>query len=378
MRGKFGPSFPRAAHRRLRRHGADTPNLDQPGPALSERAKGTDLVLHIGLHKTASSYLQGLLAACREDLREEGLLYPATGIVDKGPAGTREGAGSGQALFSRPGRPRALDARLAAELSDQVSSVLISSEEFSRPGLNPTPERLLARFSAFRTVQVVLVLRRQDDWVESYYKQVVDQFRNYETRSFDEFLRQVGQSLLDFHSRFTPWRELVGPENFRVLSYDDLPDGAAIGRRLLEIAGVRGPALDKLATVSVPRYDSVRAIDTLGLRILNSYRLEDRDTRTRLARSIYDIAPSGDIELMSADLREEIQAMCRPINERIEAEWFTEPVPGFRFGSPPRESATTPPSGPEMVTYVDRVISLCEDARRTLPPMAEPRGDGDG
>ena len=134
----------------------------------------------------------------------------------------------------------------------------------------------------------------------------------------------------------------------------------AICRGLLEIAGVRGPVLDKLSTVSVPRYDSVRAIDTLGLRILNSYRLEDRDTRTRIARSIYDAAPSGDIELMSAELREEIQAMCRPINERIEAEWFGEPVPGFRFGSPPRSRPRTRPRGRTMVDYVDRVISLCE------------------
>lgn len=375
MRGRPGRSFPRAGRRR--RPSAAEEGPDQPGPDLSARAKGVDLVLHIGLHKTASSYLQGVLTACRDDLLGEGLLYPTTGIVDKGSTGTREGAGSGQALFSRPGRPRALKARLFAELSDQVSTVLISSEEFSRPGLNPTPERLLARFSAFRTVRVVLVLRRQDDWVESYYKQAVDQFRNYEARSFDEYLRQVGRPLLDFHTRFTPWRDLVGPENFHVLSYDDLPDGSAIGRRLLEIAGVRGPVLDQLATVSVPSYDSVRAIDTLGLRILNSYRLEDRDSRTRIARSIYDVAPTGDIELMSAELREEIQAMCRPINERIEAEWFTEPVPGFRFGSNHRKSAVTPPTGLEMVDYVDRVISLCEDARASLPSKAELGRDAD-
>ncbi len=375
MRGRPGRSFPRAGRRR--RPSAAEESLDQPGPDLSARAKGVDLVLHIGLHKTASSYLQGVLTACRDDLLGEGLLYPRTGIVDKGSTGTREGAGSGQALLSRRGRPRALKAQLFAELSDQVSTVLMSSEEFSRPGLKPTPERLLARFSAFRSVRVVLVLRRQDDWVESYYKQIVDQFSNYEARSFDEFLQQVGRPLLDFHTRFSPWRDLVGPENFHVLSYDDLPDGAAICRRLLEIAGARGPVLDQLATVPVPRYDSVRAIDTLGLRILNSYRLGDRDTRTSIARSIYDVAPTGDIELMSAELREEIQAMCRPINHRIETEWFTEPVPGFRFGSTPRESTARPPSGPEVVDYVDRVISLCEDARGTLPAEAEVGRDGD-
>jgi hypothetical protein len=345
-------------------------------PELVERAKGATLVLHIGLHKTASSYVQGVLAARRDDLAREGLLYPETGIVDKGSSGTREGAGSGQALFSRRGGQRALRAQLLEELGEGTSTVLVSSEEFSRVHDTPKPERFLARFRDFGTVKVALVLRRQDDWIESYYKQVVDQYVGFETRTFDDYLRQTALPMLDFHTRFTPWRDLVGPENFHALSYDDLPDGTAICRDLLEVAGVRGPVLDGLGSVSVPRYDSVRSIDTLGLRILNSYRLDDRDTRTRVARSIYDVAPKGDIELMSSEAREEIQAMCRPINERIEAEWFDAPVPGFRFGSAPRPSTAGPPSGPETIGYVDQVISLCEDARRSLQPERPPARGG--
>jgi hypothetical protein len=335
------------------------------GPGLSVRAEDKDLVLHIGLHKTASSFVQGLLAASRDDLRAHGVLYPTAGIVDKSDSGTREGAGSGQALFSRPGRQHALNAQLFAEIPDDVSTVLLSSEEFGRVAATPTPARLVARFSAFRSIKVVLVLRRQDDWIESYYKQVVDQFRNFETRSFVQFLHEAGPRLLDFHARFAPWRELVGPQNFHVLSYDDLPDGVAICRRLLEVAGMEGPVLDGLGSIEVPRYDSVRAIDTVGLRILNAYRLEGRDTRTRTACSIYDAAPSGDIELLTPELRDEIKTAWDPVNERIEDEWFSTPVPGFRFGSAPPARAATPPSGPDMVDYLDRVIALCEDARTT-------------
>ena len=342
---------------------------DLPDDAL-RRAKDATLVLHIGLHKTGSSYLQGLLAARREALLREGLLFPMTGIVDKASTGTREGAGSGQALFSRRGGHEELRAQLLTELPEDVATVLVSSEEFSRAG-PPSPERLLARFADFGTVKVVLVLRRQDDWIESYYKQIVDQYGNFETRSFERYVQETGRSLLDFHSRFTPWRNLVGPQNFHVVSYDDVPDAVAICRRLLGLAGVQGPVLDELSTVPVPRYDSVRAIDTVGLRLLNSYRLADRDTRTRIARSIYDVAPDGDVELMSADLREEIQAVCRPINERIEAEWCAAPVPGFRFASPRPVSTPRPPSGPGLVDYVDRVITMCEDARATAHDKGE-------
>ncbi|MEQ6903701.1 hypothetical protein [Nocardioides sp. YIM 152588] len=327
------------------------------------RAKDVTLVLHVGLHKTATTYLQGLWSAHRAELLDAGVLYPTTGIPVGDRPRTREGAQSGHTLFARPRvRHRALRAALLEELPASVSTVLISSEEFGRPTGGPTPDQLLARFSGFGGVKVVLVLRRQDAWVESYYKQIVDQYANRETRSLDEFVRDRGPELLDYHARFARWRDLVGAENFHALSYDDLREGAAISRRVLEVAGVRGPVHDRLAAFTPPRYDSVRGIDTLGLRILNAYRFEDRDLRTRVARSIYDLAPAGDLELMSADTRREIRELCEPVNERIEAEWFAEPVPGLRFGAAPR-AAATPPTGSEVFDYVGRVISACEAAR---------------
>jgi hypothetical protein len=109
----------------------------------------------------------------------------------------------------------------------------------------------------------------------------------------------------------------------------------------------------------------VRPIDTLGLRILNAYRLDDRELRTRVARLIYAAAPDGDIELMTREMREGIQALCGPVNERIEREWFKEAVPGFRFGAALDDSAANLPTGSEIVDYIDQVISLCEGARKS-------------
>jgi len=378
MRARL-PGRPRRVDRRRRRRrpavAAEVPRRDDGQDLdLAARAKETDLVLHIGLHKTATTYTQGLLAASRDRLLEQGVLYPTTGLVDKDGVGTRAGAGSGQAHFSRRGRQKALKDQLLAELPAGASTVLISSEEFTRGAPTPAPARLAARFSGFRSLRVILVLRRQDDWIESYYKQVVDQFNNYETRSFEDYVREKGMGLLDFHDRFGVWRDLVGPEHFHVLSYDDLADGTAICRRILELTGVEGPLLDSLDSVTVPRYESVRSLDTLGLRILNAHHLDDRATRTRTAQAIYDLAPEGDIDLMTAELREEIQAMCAPINERIEAEWFTEPVPGFRFGRTPRGPAV-PPTGPAMVEYVDRVLAVCSHVKGRQPADAVPGGE---
>jgi len=330
---------------------------------MARGVKDRTLILHIGLHKTATSYLQNVLSTCRYDLLREGVLYPTTGTVDVAFR-TREGAQSGHIQLTRLRDSGDVVSELLNEIPDAASTVLVSSEDFTLPRANAATQ-YIRRFSAFGNVQVVLVLRRQDVWVESYYKQIVDQYGKFETRSFDEFLEQMGPKLLDFYTRFSPWRDLVGPESFHVLSYDDLVGGAAICRRILEIAGVHGSFLDSFESVPVPSYESVRAIDTLGLRILNSYRLDDRDLRTRVAKLIYAAAPDGDIELMTQEMQDGIQELCGPINERIEREWFKEAVPGFRFGAAPKDAAVNPPTGPEVVDYIDQVISLCEAARKS-------------
>lgn len=330
---------------------------------MAKHARDATLILHIGLHKTATSYVQNILSMHRYDLLREGVLYPTAGTDEGASENTRDGAQSGHAQFYWAKDRRGLVSTMLNEVADNVSTVLLSSEDFSLPRRRPTPEQFLNEFSGFGCAKVVLVLRRQDAWIESYYKQFVDQYSNFETRSFGEFLRQAGPSLLDFHMRFSPWRDLVGPENFHVLSYDDLPDGAAIYRRILEFAGVGGSLLDAAASTEVPRYESVRAIDTLGLRILNSYRLTSRESRVRVAKLVYAAAPHGEIELMTPEMREGIQEFCGPINERIEAEWFKEPVPGFRFGSALPVTVSTPPTGQEVIDYLDHVISFCESAK---------------
>jgi hypothetical protein len=327
---------------------------------VARHAKDLELVLHIGLHKTATTYVQNVLSARRYDLIQDGLLYPNTGTFEDPRVRTRQGAQSGHTQFTRQGR-KALLEDLLNEVPATTQTVLLSAEDFTLPRV--TPEQHLEALGVFGSIKVVVVVRRQDAWIESVYKQAVDQYGRFETRSFGDYLAQEGPSLLDFHARLSPWRQMVGPESFHVLSYDDLPDGAAICRRVLEIAGLPESQLDGLTGVEVPRYDSVRAIDVLGLRILNGYRLKTRDVRNKVAQEIYAAAPAGDLELMTPEMRAGIQARYAPINERIESEWFSEPVPGFRFGTEIVREAPQPPSGSELIDYMDHVIAMCEAAR---------------
>jgi hypothetical protein len=333
-------------------------------PTTPERV----LVLHLGLHKTASSYVQNLLAARRPDLLAAGILYPLTGTIE-GRASTRVGATSGHALFTRPQRVAGLMKRLREELTADTHTVLLSSEDFTlRRAADPLQFRQL--LSGFDRVKAVLVLRRQDEWLLSWYKQAVDQFANDERRPFDVFLAEEGPTLLDFHTRFTPWRELVGIDDFHVLSYDDLDGGSEICRRILEVAGAPSSLWPDDREGGVARYDSIRAIDTLGLRILNAYRVGSRDERIALARTIYDLRPPGDIELLTPSVRAGIQEFCAPINERLERDWFGHPVPGLRFGADPPPLAT-PCTSADLVDYLDAVLAVCEAAEGRLVPEVE-------
>lgn len=328
---------------------------------MARNAKDLELVLHIGMHKTATTYVQNVLSARRYDLIQHGVLYPNTGTHEEARVRTRDGAQSGHFQFTFGGGRKALLAELLDEVPAAVPTVLISAEDLTHP--RGRPERHFEHFSIFGSIKVVAVVRRQDTWIESMYKQAVDQWSAFETRSLPDFVAEEGPRLLNFHRRLSPWRQFVGPENFHVLSYDDLPDGAAILRRVLEIAGVPKERLGEYPGVEAPRYDSIRAVDTLGLRILNGFRLKTRNIRNKVAREIYAAAPAGDIELMTPELRAGIQAHCAPVNERIEAEWFSAPVPGFRFGADLHREPPKAPSGEDLVDYLNQVLALCSSAR---------------
>lgn len=321
------------------------------------------LVLHIGLHKTATTYLQNALAVGREQLLECGVLYPRSGEVTEERESTREGAQSGQAQFTVAGDHRDLIASLAREVHDSTRTVVVSSEDFTLPRASRTPEQFLEMFDAFGRVEVVLVLRRQDRWIESWYKQRVDQYRAFETRSFGQFLAEEGPRVLDFHARFSPWRDGVGPGHFHALSYDDLDGGRDICRRILELAGADGRLAERIATTDVPRYASVRAIDTVGLRLLNTYRLRDRKVRTEAAREIYARAPHGDISLMSSAQRVQVERSYRPGNDRIAREWLHSDAPRF-LDTDSDQEPPEPLTAREMVRYVDDVVAVCEAARQ--------------
>jgi hypothetical protein len=181
------------------------------------------LVLHIGFLKTGSTYLQQQFGAARNDIMMDGVLFPTTGIGIGVPAGPRAGKTSGHSAFAKMigkqdwRRMAYLLPLLAQESNKQgCCNILVSAENIS---YRRTPEQnRLFRYlmDCFHSVEVVIYLRRWDDWIESLYKERLD---FGETRTFEEF-RSAESWQTDYITRLGSWERACSDANARLRVFD--------------------------------------------------------------------------------------------------------------------------------------------------------------
>lgn len=167
------------------------------------------LILHIGTHKTATTTIQKVLAKNRENLIKQGIWYPAYSDVLRNMAEhyahleLAKGLMSGSNEFT-PEKVKKFFDRLQkkAKKWPDMRAVLISAEPFYRgrlPGDGRYWERQdqyiqrVKETVPFDDIEVVLVLRRQDDYLESLYNEHVKATR---------YKRDIWRFLDDYRSRF--------------------------------------------------------------------------------------------------------------------------------------------------------------------------------
>ena len=123
------------------------------------------LVLHAGVHKTGSTYIQGVMFNNRDALRRSGIAVPRT--LEHDPASLRTFAFSFH-------KPEFQDQFRRLVLEEPEDTVLVSSEELSHAIRDHHLTREFLRdLSASHGVQVQIVayLRRQDELRESTFQQ---------------------------------------------------------------------------------------------------------------------------------------------------------------------------------------------------------------
>ncbi len=190
------------------------------------------IVLHVGAPKTASTYLQRRLRADPVHLRKHGIYVPVLPAV-------ADMAGNAKllatALSRRPSLtfqrafpeidvnaldPQRLVAELLQEWRRDSESVVLSAENL-RPN---HARRLRELLPTTAPCVVVLFVRRQDRWIDSYYNQMVKTNEiNEEISSFVARLCDSdGERLCrpDWYVNYQAWRDAFG--DCKVVFYDEV------------------------------------------------------------------------------------------------------------------------------------------------------------
>jgi glycosyltransferase involved in cell wall biosynthesis len=199
-------------------------------------------IIHIGMQKTGTTFLQKALCEARDQLLQHNVLYhhPTAGLP--GAAGAVNAHHwLAHAIMERRKRytPAAgfhfLEQHLAGLKKEAVAypkavSVL-SSEEFSLFG-RASISRLRELFPAEDT-RILVYLRRQDLWLDSYYAQMVKVGREITP----EALYKQEKWRLDYLSWLDMWAARFGAENLIVRAYDDFGPDNSIWDDFLRVIG---------------------------------------------------------------------------------------------------------------------------------------------
>ena len=195
------------------------------------------LYLHIGTHRTATSTIQKFLQSNFCALIEKGVFHPYAAARHSDLVGKLFEPGNRNALADCASD---IIARADAK-AYPIHSITISDEDLSsRKDLSPI-EGLMDYFD----VKIVLFLRRQDLWLESWYQQNVKWQWNPDLAhlTFAEYMaRRQTFFWIDYDSRLRSLEWMFGEENImcRVFEKGQMPQGPVAA--FCEAIGLKGRA----------------------------------------------------------------------------------------------------------------------------------------
>lgn len=207
------------------------------------------LILHAGLHKTGTTALQRFAASHRERLRERGLWYPTYEPVRQTPCGAHNLLAHSLGCTRKAARFSPTEIRqLVSHWHDRADnrSLLVSAEAFCRhvtPGAGPDwieqrvcyLERVASALSDF-DVEIVLVLRRQDQFVHSAYLENIMKATRLASLSFPEFRKVFEQGTLRYADNLEAFARVF--DRVHVMRYDELKDDGRLCGNSLHKLGV--------------------------------------------------------------------------------------------------------------------------------------------
>jgi len=171
------------------------------------------LIVHIGLHKTGTSSIQGFLAANRATFSAHGVFVPYSSLHSNPHAGLHHYI-AGAFKEGKPGNINYVVNTILEE-SGNCPTVLLSSEVLCEitSGISSVRDVL---FSFFDPVEVIVYLRRQDHTALSAYNQIVK--RKGHSGRFDPFNNIYYNG--NYLQLLQKWEREFGKEQLKVLVFE--------------------------------------------------------------------------------------------------------------------------------------------------------------
>jgi hypothetical protein len=187
-----------------------------------------NLILHIGTNKTGSTTIQNFLRGNSHALANEGYFYPMAGAYYY-PSESSPSLLAHALLEKQPryiGDTKIDKASCISDIrrdiiSSNCTNVIISSEHFSKANETRKIQNIFNIFKdLFKTMKVIIYLRRQDNYIESMWSQRVK--LGLLTKSFDDFCAESlkNSNALDYWQLLAPWSEVFGKENLIIKPFE--------------------------------------------------------------------------------------------------------------------------------------------------------------
>ena len=186
----------------------------------------TKLILHIGLQKTGTTFLQQNFIGRAGRLRKAGVHYlsPQGNLpTDKVSAAHHWMVAAVRKMPNAyiPDVSFSFLPQYVANLRQKIERneypvALMSSENFSR--MNDDQVAAVHKHFEGIETEIVIYLRRQDIWIDSWYTQMVKTGRKLK---LEDILEEM-DSFLDFRNLITRWGTHFGRQNIRLGIYENL------------------------------------------------------------------------------------------------------------------------------------------------------------
>ncbi len=262
------------------------------------------LIIHVGLHKTGSTFIQHHLRAHAPAMLERGILVPETGF-DQQTMG-RPGALSGHQGLIRAMRTEDNEtwAAFHREVTETpAGTILISAENFGFPTIperDDLIDRLFQRLGRFAQTDVIALLRPVDAYAETFYSEWVVSGHPGGSRSIAEFLVDQACNLTDLPGFFAPFEAQTG-RNVRLADFRGVDGTRDPWQVFCELAGFDAGAFP---TLDVPRYATPDRESVVLLQLMNTMMLEPGKRRRLMDTYFAGLTDEGDrARLLSPEQR---------------------------------------------------------------------------